>query len=155
MENEEKEVNEVEQGPVEGKRFSPRFFETRGKMGNVQLFIHWLASTIMTLLTVVILAAVVISLLHIPELFKSLIAGEKGSLIAILEFVASVIIALELIYVIIAQNLESVIEILMIAFTRELIIREWQMWEIMLGVAVIAGLFAIKKFLLPPKKEEK
>ena len=151
MENEEKEVK---QEAVEGKRFSPRFFETRGKMGNLQLFIHWLATTIMTLLTVVILAAVVISFLRIPQLFKNLVSGNEGSLVAILEFVASVIIALELIYVIIAQNLESVIEILMIAFTRELIIREWQMWEIMLGVAVIAGLFAIKKFLLPPKKEQ-
>ncbi|MBR6084686.1 MAG: hypothetical protein IKP61_03610 [Spirochaetales bacterium] len=153
MDNEEKEVQEVKPDAAEGKRFSPRFFETRGKMGNVQLVIHWLATTIMTLLTVVILAAVIISFLRIPELFKALISGNEGSLIAILEFVASVIIALELIYVIIAQNLESVIEILMIAFTRELIIREWQMWEIMIGVAVIAGLFAVKKFLLPKKEK--
>lgn len=153
MENDEKEVQEVKPEATEGKRFSPRFFETRGKMGNVQLVIHWLATTIMTLLTVVVLAAVIISFLRIPELFKALISGTEGSLVAILEFVAGVIIALELIYVIIAQNLESVIEILMIAFTRELIIREWQMWEIMIGVAVIAGLFAVKKFLLPKKEK--
>ena len=73
MDNEEKEVQEVKPEATEGKRFSPRFFETRGKMGNVQLVIHWLATTIMTLLTVVILAAVIISFLHIPELFKALI----------------------------------------------------------------------------------
>ena len=71
---------------------------------------------------------------------------------ALLEYAAEIIIAVELIYVIIAQNLESIVEILMIAFTRELIIGNWQMWEILLGVAVIAGLFAVRKFLMSKRK---
>ena len=41
----------------------------------------------------------------------------------------------------------------MIAFTRELVIRSWDMWEIMLGVAVIAGLFAVRKYLIDKKKK--
>ena len=45
------------------------------------------------------------------------------------------------------------IEILMIAFTRELIIKNWEMWELMLGVVVIAGLFAVRKYLFDKKKK--
>lgn len=66
----------------------------------------------------------------------------------LLEFAAGAIIGIELVYVIIAQNLESVIEILMIALTRELLIRYWALWEIVLGIIGIAILFAVKKFLL-------
>ena len=133
-------------------RFSPIFFEVAGKMGNFQRGIHWFASTIMTLLTLVILVGVLAYSVKLPGLFKAIFAGEDGSLIELIEFVAEVIIGLELVYVIIAQNLESVIEILMIAFTRELVIRDWEMWEILVGVAVVAGLFAIRKYLLDKKE---
>ena len=150
MENEEKEVKQ--ETAEEKEYFSPRFFETTSVMGKIQKGIHWVTSLIMTVLTVIIVAAVLVSFVRIPQLFSDILSGTKGSLIRLLEYVAEIIIAIELIYVIIAQNLESVIEILMIAFTRELIIRDWQMWELLLGVAVIAGLFAIRKFLFDRKK---
>ena len=76
--------------------------------------------------------------------------GLKWSIMTLL--VATIIIAIELIHVLNSQNLESVIEILMLAFTRELVIREWQMWQLLIGVGCIAGLFAIKKWLF--NKEE-
>lgn len=150
MENEDREVNQEIAG--EKEYFSPRFFETAGRMGKVQKGIHWVTSMIMTVLTVIIVAAVLVSFVRIPQLFSDLLSGTQGSLIRLLEYVAEIIIAIELIYVIIAQNLESVIEILMIAFTRELIIHDWEMWELLLGVAVIAGLFAIRKYLFSRKK---
>ena len=149
MEN-DKEV--MQEKTEEKEYFSPRFFETAGWMGKAQKGIHWVTSMIMTLLTVIIVAGVLVSFVRIPGLFEKLLNGSKGSLISLLEFVAEIIIAIELIYVIIAQNLESVIEILMIAFTRELIIHDWEMWELLLGVAVIAGLFAIRKYLFSRKK---
>ena len=107
----------------------------------------------MLVLTVVIVAGVLVSFVRIPGIIKGILDGSRESFLALLEYAAEVIIAIELIYVIIAQNLESVVEILMIAFTRELVIRSWDMWEIMLGVAVIAGLFAVRKYLIDKKKK--
>ena len=141
-------------GLTEGEEagFSPIFFETRGVMGKIEKGIHWVASSVMILICIVILGGILLSFLRIPSYFEDLIHGQPGSLIALLEYAAEIIIAVELIYVIVAQNLESVIEILMIAFTRELVIGRWQMWEILLGVAVIGGLFAVRKFLMHNKK---
>ena len=151
MDNEEKDVEE-RQLIEEGKEFSPRFFETTSVMGKVQKGIHWVSSFLMTLLTVIIIAAVLVSFNRIPGLFKALIHGEEEALRGLLSYVAKIIIAIELVYVIIAQNLDSVIEIIMIAFTRELIINEWGVMEMLLGVCVIAGLFAVKKFLIDRRK---
>ncbi|MBP5553135.1 MAG: hypothetical protein J6X41_07135 [Spirochaetales bacterium] len=136
----------------EEKRFSPIFFEIGGKMGKLEKGIHWVTSAIMVFSCVVIIGGILVSFIRIPNYFEDLINREPGSLLTRLEYAAEIIIAVELIYVIIAQNLESIVEILMIAFTRELIIGNWEMWEILLGVAVIAGLFAVRKYLMHRKK---
>ena len=149
MEIEEKKTVDTE----EERKFSPIFFEVGGKMGAIQKGIHWFTSVIMLVLTVVIVAGVLVSFVRIPGIIKGILDGSRESFLALLEYAAEVIIAIELIYVIIAQNLESVVEILMIAFTRELVIRSWAMWEIMLGVAVIAGLFAVRKYLIDKKRK--
>lgn len=136
----------------EEKRFSPIFFEIGGKMGKLEKGIHWVTSAIMVFICIVIIGGILVSFIRIPNYFEDLINREPGSLLTLLEYAAEIIIAVELIYVIIAQNLESIVEILMIAFTRELIIGNWEMWEILLGVAVIAGLFAVRKYLMHRKK---
>ena len=141
------------EGEEKGKKFSPIFFEVGGMMGHIQRGIHWFTSLIMIVLTLVIVAGVLVSFQKIPGIFQAIMSGEPGSLMLLLEFAAEIIIAIELIYVIIAQNLESIVEILMIAFTRELVIKSWDMWEILIGVAVIAGLFAVRKFLQDKKEK--
>ena len=151
MEDNEKKT---EGQPSEPKdRFSPIFFEVGGAMGKIERAIHWATSVIMLLLTVLILAGIVVSTVRIPDLFRNLLSGSPNSLLVLLEFAAEVIMAIELIHVIIAQNMESVIEILMIAFTRELVIRQWEMWELLIGVAIIGGLFAVRKYLVKHKDQ--
>ena len=137
------------EGEEKGKKFSPIFIEVGGMMGHIQRGIHWFTSLIMVVLTLVIVAGVLVSFQKIPSIFRAIMSGEPESLMLLLE----IIIAIELIYVIIAQNLESIVEILMIAFTRELVIKSWDMWEILIGVAVIAGLFAVRKFLQDKKEK--
>ena len=122
-------------------------------MGKIERAIHWATSVIMLLLTVLVLAGIVVSTVRIPGLFSNLLSGKENSLLTLLEFAAEVIMAVELIHVIIAQNMESVIEILMIAFTRELVIKQWNMWELLIGVAIVGGLFAIRKYLVSQKRK--
>ena len=128
--------------------FSPIFFEVGTGMGTIEKGIHWVTSIIMILLSVVLICGVLVSFVDIPKHFAAIVAGKPDALLGLLEFAAGAIIGIELVYVIIAQNLESVIEILMIALTRELLIRYWELWEIVMGIIGIAILFAVKKFLL-------
>ena len=130
------------------KAFSPIFFEVGSGMGTVEKGIHWVTSVIMIILSVVLVCGVVVSFVGIPDLFSAIISGKPDALIQLLEFAATAIIGIELVYVIIAQNLESVIEILMIALTRELLIKSWDIWEIVIGIAGIGALFAVKKYLV-------
>ena len=150
-----------EKRPVKGRRalgahekFSPIFFEVGGGMGSVERIIHWFTSIIMVILSVVLIGGVLVSFIQVPGYFSAIIKGEPDALLKLLEFAAGLIIAIELVYVIIAQNLHSVIEILMIALTREIIIKYLEMWEILVGIVGIAVLFAIKKFLLDKRDEE-
>lgn len=128
--------------------FSPIFFEVGSGMGSIEKGIHWVTSVIMILLSIILVSGVLVSFVGIPNLFTAIINGKPSAMIDLLEFAATAIIGIELVYVIIAQNLESVIEILMIALTRELLIKSWDTWEIVLGIVGIGILFAVKKYLI-------
>ena len=133
---------------TEGKDFSPKFFETQGKMGRFQKAIHWITSYLEMALTILLLVGIAASFIHVPNILGDILGKDYSFLMNLVNYVATIIIAIELIHVLNSQNLESVIEILMLAFTRELVIREWNMWQLLIGVACIAGLFATKKWLL-------
>ena len=133
---------------TEGKDFSPKFFETQGKMGRFQKAIHWITSYLEMALTILLLVGISASFIHVPGLLVDILSKDYSFLMDLVNYVATIIIAIELIHVLNSQNLESVIEILMLAFTRELVIREWNMWQLLIGVGCIAGLFATKKWLL-------
>lgn len=131
--------------------FSPKFFETESSFGNFQRVIHIITTVIEALLSVVLIAGIALSAIHVPEYFREMITTGLPGVRALINYVSLIIIVIELIHVLNLQNLQSVIEILMIAFTRELVIKEWSMFELLIGVVCIAALFAIDKFLLPWK----
>ena len=76
------------------------------------------------------------------------------SLIAFLEYVINVIISIELIAVLMHQTLDSIVEILSLAITRELILQHLHTYEFLIGVLAVAVLFAIRKFLFITKKDK-
>ena len=132
----------------DNKNFSPKFFETETKVGTFQKSIHWITSFLEMALTILLVVGILLTFVHVPSLLGDILSVSPSGLIDLVNYVAIIIIAIELIHVLNSQNLESVIEILMLAFTRELVIREWSMWQLLVGVGCIAGLFAIKKWLL-------
>ena len=144
----ENKEQELKPKKKRSEAFSPIFFEVGSGMGSIEKGIHWVTSVIMILLSIILVSGVLVSFVGIPNLFTAIINGKPGALIDLLEFAATAIISIELVYVIIAQNLESVIEILMIALTRELLIKSWDTWEIVLGIVGIGILFAVKKYLI-------
>ncbi len=148
MKMSENKEQELKPKKKRSEAFSPIFFEVGSGMGSIEKGIHWVTSVIMILLSIILVSGVLVSFVGIPNLFTAIINGKPGAMIDLLEFAATAIIGIELVYVIIAQNLESVIEILMIALTRELLIKSWDTWEIVLGIVGIGILFAVKKYFI-------
>ena len=143
--------NAVMTGVQGDEGFSPNFFETQGKLGTVQKLIHWVTTVIQLLISIFLIAGIVVSFYHVPSYLTGILETTEECLFPLINYVALVTIAVELIHVLNSQNLESVIEILMLALVRELVIKEWTMFELFFGVLCIGGLFAIKKWLLPKK----
>ena len=95
-----------------GKDFSPKFFETEGKMGRFQKAIHWITSYLEMALTILLIVGILASFIHVPELLGNILSENYSFLLNLVNYVATIIIAIELIHVLNSQNLESVIEIL-------------------------------------------
>ena len=101
-----------------------------------------------------IAAAIIITLLSIPQQLGVLTDVGSESLIEFLEYVINVIISIELIHVLLHQTLDSIVEVLSLAITRELILQHLHTYEFLIGVIAIAVLFAIRKFLFISEKDK-
>ena len=104
-------------------------------------------------ISITIVIAIFITLISIPEQLFRLTDIESKSLITFLEYVINVIIAVELIHVLLHQSLDTIVEILSLAITRELILERMHTYELFIGVAAIALLFVIRKFLFISAKD--
>ena len=69
-----------------------------------------------------------------------------------LRYLFDALIGIELIKLLCRNDLYSMIEVLLFAVTRHLIIQHVATWEILVGILAIAVLFAIRKFLFIHKE---
>lgn len=106
----------------------------------VSLYIQYFIAFIITL-------AIILSFWSLPQQLLLLLDVDSDSLIRFLKYSINMIIALELIRVLCHQTLDTIVEILLMAVTRELIIGHMATWEMLIGVIAIAILFAVRKFL--------
>ena len=128
--------------------FSPKFFDADNSLlGKLQKVLHVITAVIETLVAVVLIAGIVFALFDVPSLLSGIPGNAKEGLRDLVAYMATIIIVVEFIHVIVSQNLNSVIEIIMLAITRELVINEYETWELLAGVFCIAALFAVKKYL--------
>lgn len=91
--------------------------------------------------------AIILSFWSLPQQFYALLDISSDSLIDFLKYVINMIIALELIRVLCHQTLDTIVEILLMAVTRELIIGHMATWEMFVGILAVAVLFAVRKYL--------
>lgn len=70
-----------------------------------------------------------------------------GGLSEYLTYLFDILIGIELIKALCMKDLDSLVEVLLFAVTRNLIIGHRSMTELLIGVLAIAVLFAIRKFL--------
>lgn len=110
-------------------------------------FSYVLSVYVQYFVTFTIIVAIGISLLSLPKQWGLLTDVDSDSLIGFLRYIINIIIAVELIRVLCHQTLDTIVEILLIAITRELIIEHLATWEMLVGVLAVGILFMIRKYL--------
>lgn len=124
--------------------------EKKQQLGGIEKLRHlsYLASLyIQYFITFTILVAIVLSFLSLPQQLLSLTDINSDSLISFLKYIINIIIAVELIRVLCHQTLDTIVEILLMAITRELIIEHMATYEMLFGIIAVALLFAVRKYL--------
>lgn len=113
---------------------------------------HWLskgAYFVEVLISFVLLAAVVVLLIEMVA--ESGIFWPDGQHLDFNQFLSSMfnlIIGVEFTKMLCKHTPDTVVEVLLFAIARQAVINHDNIWESILGVVAIAGLFAIRKFLI-------
>ena len=95
-------------------------------------------------ISVLIIVGIVLRLTGLPsELGKLAAEGMNGYL----KYLYDILIAIELIKLLCRHDLSSMIEVLMFAVSRQVIIEHLKVWENLIAVLSITVLFTIRKFL--------
>ncbi len=98
------------------------------------------------LLALIVVVALLIVLCEVPHLFNMLWTT-TGQFNVFLESIFEMIIGIELLKMLCRHDLDSVVEVLLFAVARGLIIEHMPIYFTLLGIIAIAILFMIRKFL--------
>lgn len=96
------------------------------------------------IVSVLIVAGIVLYLCSVPKLMGAIPGGGFNEYLSVL---FDILIGLELVKLLCRNDLYSMVEILLFAVTRHIIIERLNILETLVGVVAIAALFAIRKFL--------
>lgn len=112
----------------------------------VQRFIFYVSQTFELLLAIIVIIALLIVLCEVPHLFSRL-WNTTGQFNVFLENIFEMIIGIELLKMLCRHDLDSVVEVLLFAVARGLVIEHQPIYFTLLGIIAIAILFMIRKFL--------
>ena len=112
-----------------------------------QRFIFNMAFYFEVIVAVFVIMSIIITMLTMPEHLSQLYFT------SFLKYVFNIIIGIELLKMFCRHDLDSVVEVLLFAVSRSIIIEHTTMLETLIGVSAIAALFAIRKFLFVSHSE--
>ena len=115
----------------------------------VQAVFFRLAMWFEVVFALVIFAGVVVHLAHIPEIMLN----REKEFIDFLQFLLEGLVGLELIMMLCRHDLDAIIEVMIFTVTKYLVVNHESAVGILIGVAAVAVLFAIRKFLFLSAEE--
>ena len=115
----------------------------------VQAVFFRLAMWFEVVFALVIFAGVVAHLAHIP----GILLNKEKEFIDFLQFLLEGLVGLELIMMLCRHDLDSIIEVMIFTVTKYLVVNHESAVGILIGVAAVAVLFAIRKFLFLSAEE--
>lgn len=93
----------------------------------------------------IVIVAILITLLNVPgDLHQLYLNGQFNTFLV---NIFNIIIGIELLKMLCRHDLDSVVEVLLFAVAREMIIQHMPIHETLIGIVAIAILFLIRKFL--------
>lgn len=115
----------------------------------VQAVFFRLAMWFEVIFAMIIFIGVVFHLAHIP----AVILGKEPEFIDFLQYLLEGLVGLELIMMLCRHDLDSIIEVMIFTVTKYLVVNHESAVGILIGVAAVAVLFAIRKFLFLSAEE--
>lgn len=115
------------------------------KVKKMQTLIFHVSNYLEILLAFIVIIAIGITLLSVPRELHMLFLD--GGFNDFLKALFDIIIGIELLKMLCRHDLDAVVEVLMFAVAREMIINHMSIFETLIGIIAIAVLFSIRKFL--------
>ena len=104
--------------------------------------LHWIERLIAAVTLIVLLAALGL------ELYRICVNQSWSDVSSYLHYVLTIVVGLEFVRMLIDTTPASILEVLTVAITRHVILSHDNPWSNVACVACIAGLFAIRRFLI-------
>ena len=100
-------------------------------------------------IVIVLLAVKLITIIFQPGFFV-----DEESFSNFLKNALGLVVGVEFVRMLVRHTMDNVVEVLIFAISRHLIVYHLEIWEILIGVLCMAILFAIRKFLVVSSDEE-
>ena len=123
------------------------------RVGRAQLFIFSTAFYFEVIAAICIIIGLIVTFLGVPGQILVLVNG--GPFITFLTFMFNIIIGIELLKMFCRHDLDSVVEVLLFAVARQVIIEHTTMVDNLLCMISVALLFCIRKFLFVSALDKK
>ena len=101
-------------------------------------------------IVIVLLAVKLITIIFQPGFFV-----DEESFSNFLKNALGLVVGVEFVKMLVRHTMDNVVEVLIFAISRPLIVYHLEIWERLIGVLCMAILFAIRKFLVVSSDEEK
>lgn len=101
-------------------------------------------------IVIVLLAVKLITIIFQPGFFV-----DEESFSNFLKNALGLVVGVEFVKMLVRHTMDNVVEVLIFAISRHLIVYHLEIWEMLIGVLCITVLFAIRKFLVVSSDEEK
>ena len=121
------------------------------RLEDLSNIVYIISEFIQFIFAAIIIIGIIVQLTALPHSLSALIQSKTEGFHEFLEYVIDMVIGVELIHLLCRPNLDNVVEVLLIAITRELVLGTGNALSTLAGVAAIAILFAIRKFLFVDK----
>ena len=99
-------------------------------------------------IVIVLLAVQLITIIFQPGFFV-----DEESFSNFLKNALGLVVGVEFVKMLVRHTMDNVVEVLIFAISRHLIVYHLEIWEILIGVLCMAILFAIRKFLVVSSDE--
>ncbi|MEY8337377.1 hypothetical protein AALB16_04980 [Lachnospiraceae bacterium 62-35] len=118
---------------------------SESKVNKAQTIISNISNYFEILMAVIVIIAILISLTHVPE--RMVVLWNEGGFNSFLIAIFDIVIGIELLKMFCRHDLDSVVEVMVFTVSREMVIEHMPILDTLVGIAAIALLFIVRKFL--------